>query len=66
MSKNYLQYDKITLNLWFSTKFCDDALKLIMNLRNMKENLNFKIVKVMKSMSKTRLNHLLLSITFND
>jgi hypothetical protein len=27
---------------------------------------NFKIVKVMKSTSKTRLNHLLSSITFND
>ena len=47
------------------TKFCDDALKWIMNLRNMKENSNFKIVKVMKSTSKTRLDHLLLSITFN-
>ena len=32
----------------------------------MKENSNFKIVMVMKSMSKVWLNHLLLSITFND
>ena len=37
-----------------------------MNSRNMKENSKFKIVKVMKSTSKTRLNHLLLRITFND
>ena len=32
----------------------------------MKENLNFKIVKVMKFISKTKLKHLLLSITFNN
>ena len=32
----------------------------------MKENFNFKIVKVMKSMFKTRLNHLLFNIPFND
>jgi hypothetical protein len=32
----------------------------------MKENSNFKSVKVMKSTSKTRLKHLLLSITFSD
>ena len=32
----------------------------------MKENSNFKIVKVMKFMSKTALDHLLLSIIFND
>ena len=31
-----------------------------------KKNSNFKIVKVMKSTSKIILNHLLLSITFND
>ena len=37
-----------------------------MNSRNKKENSNFKIAKVMKSTSKTKLNHLLLSITFND
>ena len=30
-----------------------------------KENYNFKIVKVMKSLSKIRLNHLLLSINFD-
>ena len=29
-----LKYDKITLNWWGSTKFCDDALKQIMNSRN--------------------------------
>ena len=27
LSKICLKYDKITLNWWFSTKFCDDALK---------------------------------------
>ena len=32
----------------------------------MKENSNFKIVKVIKTTSKTILNYLLLSITFND
>ena len=32
----------------------------------MKENSKFKIAKVVKSMSKTKLNHLLLSITFNE
>ena len=32
----------------------------------MKENSNIKIAKFMKFMSKTKLNHLLLSITFND
>ena len=37
-----------------------------MDSRNMKENSNFKIVKVMKSMSKTRIYHLLLSIIFNN
>ena len=34
--------------------------------RNMKEKFNSKIVKVMKSTSKTKLDHWLLSITFND
>ena len=48
-----------------STKFCDDALKYIMNPRNMKENSNFKIIEVVKSTSKTILKHLLLSITFD-
>ena len=33
---------------------------------NMKENSNFKIVKVLKSMSKTILDHLFLSIVFTD
>ena len=33
---------------------------------NMKENSNLKIVEVPKFMSKSRLNHLLLSITCND
>ena len=37
-----------------------------MNSRNMKENFNFKIIKVMKSTSKTKLNQLLLSITYNE
>jgi hypothetical protein len=46
--------------------FCDDVLKYIVNSRNMEENSNFKIVKVMKSTLKIILNHLLLSITFND
>jgi hypothetical protein len=32
----------------------------------MEENYNFKILKVVKSTSKTILNHLLLSIIFND
>ena len=32
----------------------------------MKENSNFKIVKVTKSTSKTKLNHFLLTITFNN
>jgi hypothetical protein len=49
-----------------STNFCDDALKYIMNSRDMKNNSNFKIVKVMKSTFKTILKHLLSSITFDD
>ena len=61
----YLKYNVITFNVWFSTKFCDDALKYIMNPRNMKENSNFKIIEVVKSTSKTILKHLLLSITFD-
>jgi hypothetical protein len=32
----------------------------------MKRNFNFKIGKVMKSTSKTKLNHLLLSVSFSD
>ena len=32
----------------------------------MNKSSNFKVVKVMKSTIKTGLNHLLLSITFND
>jgi len=44
-----------------------DAIKYIMNSRNMKEkNTNFKIVKVMKSTFKIILNPLFLSITFDD
>ena len=31
-----------------------------------KKTSNFKILKVMKSTSKTKLHHLFLSITFND
>ena len=53
-----LKYNKITLNWWFSTKFSDDALKWILNSRNMNKNSNFKIVKIMISTSKTVLNHL--------
>jgi hypothetical protein len=37
----------------------------MINSRNVKDNSNFKIVKAMKSMSKTTLHHLLLSIIFN-
>jgi hypothetical protein len=34
--------------------------------RNMKENSNFKIVKVVKSTCKAKLNHMLVSITWNN
>ena len=55
----------------FSIKFYDNALmntRIFSKLKELKIKLitNFKIIKVMKSMSKTRLNHLLLSTTFND
>ena len=65
LSKICLKYDKIALHWWFFMKFCDDTLKLI-NSTNMKENSNLKWIKVMKSTSKLKLKHLLLSITFND
>ena len=42
----------------------DDALKFILNSRNMKNIFKFKIYKVIKFMSKTKLSHL-LAITLN-
>ena len=50
------------MKLMFSTNICNGALKFIMNSRIMKKS-NFKIFKVMKSTSKTRFIHYLLSDT---
>ena len=41
--------------------FCNVALKFIMNLRNMEKKSNSNLFKDMKSMSKTRFSHYLLS-----
>ena len=49
-----------------STKVFDDDLNFIINSRNMRGKIKFKIVKVMKFTSKYRNNLLLLSIHFND
>ena len=72
VSKFCLKYNKNRLNQWFSTKenyfklFFDDNRKFIMNSRDMKMHIRFKIVKVMKFTSKTKRSYLLLSITLND
>ena len=46
--------------------FGNDALKFTMNSRYMKKIPTSKISKVMKSTSKTKFNHYLLSNIFND
>ena len=57
---------KFILNLFFSTNFCNDALKFIKNSRSPKK-INFKVFKVMKSTSKPSLAaHYLFSKSFND
>ena len=52
--------------VFYKKKNHEDALKCIMNSKNMKKKSNFKIFKVIKSTSTTEFNHVLLSITFND
>ena len=52
--------------IFYKAFFFDNALKWTMLARNMKRNSNLKIFKVMQSTTKSRFNHLLLSITFDD
>ena len=44
--------------------FVNDALKFIMNSKNMERNSNIKTFKVMKSTFKTGFSHYLVSNTF--
>ena len=49
-----------------TAKILYDHIKFIMNLRNMKQKIKLKIVKVMRFTSKTKSSHLILSIVFHD
>ena len=50
----------------FSIKKIVNFPSSLIYVRNMKRNSNFKIFKVIKSMSQTKISHYLLSSTFND
>ena len=61
LCKTCLEHDKITLNWQISTLCFDDALKFILNSRNLEFNYKLKILNV-----QTILSHFILSITCNN
>ena len=65
LPKLYLKHAKTTLNQCSSTNFCNGALELITDSRNMK-NSSFKLFNVMNSMSKSIFSHYLISSTIDD
>ena len=60
----------VSVNIWvmlgLHEQFMFSIVQVDDEFKEYEKKFNFKIVKVVKSTSKTRLNHLLLSITFND
>ena len=66
LSKIGSKHDKITLNIIFVLILRKWSPQAMMDSRNMRKRSNLKIFKVMKSTSKTRINHYLLSSISND